>query len=95
MTVLDLGLAKPASADAQVDVAKTATFVAPLGPVVPIVAILVCVGIAAGATQQQLLGGAAALLAGAVMFAGQAARLKPRPTTSRGRAFRRAVRNVA
>jgi APA family basic amino acid/polyamine antiporter len=50
-------------------IAKPATFVAPLGPVVPIVAILVCVGIAAGATRQQLLGGAAALLAGAAMFA--------------------------
>ncbi len=49
--------------------AKTAAFVAPLGPVVPIVAILVCVGIAAGATRQQLLGGAAALSAGAAMFA--------------------------
>jgi amino acid transporter len=48
---------------------KPATFVAPLGPVVPAIAILVSVGIAAGATREQFLGGFAALAAGAVMFA--------------------------
>ena len=50
-------------------VVKPATFVAPLGPLVPTIAILVSVGIAAGATREQLLGGSAALAAGAVMFA--------------------------
>jgi amino acid transporter len=50
------------------DVVKPATFVAPLGPVVPAIAILVSVGIAAGATREQFLGGFAALAAGAVMF---------------------------
>jgi APA family basic amino acid/polyamine antiporter len=48
---------------------KPATFVAPLGPVVPLVALLVSVAIAAGATREQLLGGLAALAAGAVWFA--------------------------
>ena len=51
------------------DRVKPATFVAPLGPVVPIVAIVVSIAVVAGATQQQLLGGAAALAAGAVLFA--------------------------
>jgi len=46
-----------------------ATFVAPLGPVVPIVATLVSLAIAAGATREQLLGGGAALVAGAALFA--------------------------
>ena len=50
------------------DVVKPATFVAPLGPAVPAIAILVSVGIAAGATREQFLGGFAALAAGAVMF---------------------------
>jgi basic amino acid/polyamine antiporter, APA family len=50
-------------------VVKPATFVAPLGPLVPAIAILVSVGIAAGATREQFLGGFAALAAGAVMFA--------------------------
>jgi basic amino acid/polyamine antiporter, APA family len=43
-------------------------FVAPLGPVVPIAAIVVSAAIAAGATRDQLLGGLAALAAGAVFF---------------------------
>ena len=38
---------------------KPATFVAPLGPVVPIVAIVVSLAVVAGATQQQLLPGRA------------------------------------
>jgi amino acid transporter len=53
---------------------KPATFVAPLGPLVPIVAILASVAVVAGATRQQLLGGAAALAAGAVLFAIQSMR---------------------
>jgi basic amino acid/polyamine antiporter, APA family len=51
------------------DAVKPATFVAPLGPVVPAIAILVSVAIAAGATREQFLGGFAALGAGAAMFA--------------------------
>jgi len=47
---------------------KPATFVAPLGPVVPVVAILVSLAVVAGASRQQLLGGTAALAAGAVFF---------------------------
>jgi basic amino acid/polyamine antiporter, APA family len=47
---------------------KPATFVAPLGPTAPIVAMLVCAALAAGATRQQLLGGAAALGVGAILF---------------------------
>jgi basic amino acid/polyamine antiporter, APA family len=58
-------------------VVKPATFVAPLGPLVPAIAILVSVGIAAGATREQFLGGFAALAAGAVMFAART-RLKDR-----------------
>jgi APA family basic amino acid/polyamine antiporter len=50
------------------EVVKPATFVAPLGPVVPVVALLVSVAIAAGATREQLLGGGAALAAGAVLY---------------------------
>jgi basic amino acid/polyamine antiporter, APA family len=46
-----------------------ASFVAPLGSLVPLVAIAVCVGIALGATREQMLGGAAALVAGALLFA--------------------------
>jgi basic amino acid/polyamine antiporter, APA family len=45
-----------------------AGFVAPLGPVVPIVAMVMSLGVAAGATQEQLLGGAMALAAGAVLY---------------------------
>jgi amino acid transporter len=50
------------------DVVKPATFVAPLGPVVPAIAILVSVAIAAGATREQLIGGLAALASGAALF---------------------------
>jgi len=46
-----------------------AQFTAPLGPVVPILASIVTLGILAGATAQQLLSGAAALAAGAAFFA--------------------------
>jgi amino acid transporter len=47
---------------------KPATFVAPFGPVVPIVAMMVSMAVVAGATQAQLIGGGAALAAGAVLF---------------------------
>src|SRR5262245_8339118 len=53
---------------------KPATFVAPLGPVVPLIAIVVSLAVVAGATRQQLLGGAAALAVGAVLFAIQSMR---------------------
>jgi hypothetical protein len=46
-----------------------ALFVIPLGPVIPILATIVAGGILFGATRQQLAAGAAALLAGAVLFA--------------------------
>jgi amino acid transporter len=46
-----------------------ATFVIPLGPLVPAIAIVISAAIAAGATREQLLGGVAALAAGAVLFA--------------------------
>ena len=47
---------------------KPATFVAPLGPLVPLAAIAVSLLILAGATTQQLLGGAAGLAVGAALF---------------------------
>jgi amino acid transporter len=47
---------------------NAATYTTPWGAAIPIVAIIVCVGIAAGATRPQLLGGLAALGVGAVMF---------------------------
>jgi amino acid transporter len=46
----------------------SATFVAPFGPIVPVVAIAMSLGVAAGATREQLIGGLAALAVGAVMF---------------------------
>jgi amino acid transporter len=45
-----------------------AAFVAPLGPIVPLVAILMSAAVFAGATREQLLGGFAALAAGAALF---------------------------
>ncbi|HYX82586.1 MAG TPA: APC family permease [Gemmatimonadales bacterium] len=48
--------------------ARPAAFVTPLGPVVPIVAMIVSVAIAFGATREQLLVGATALAAGAALF---------------------------
>ena len=47
----------------------SATFVAPLGSIVPIVAIAMSLGVAAGATREQLVGGLGALAVGAVMYA--------------------------
>ncbi len=61
---------------------KPATFVAPLGPVVPAIAILVSIGIAAGATRDQMLGGSAALAAGALLFAIYNQVRLPRDTTT-------------
>jgi amino acid transporter len=46
-----------------------AEFTAPLGPVVPVLASVVALSILAGATSQQLLSGAAALVGGAILFA--------------------------
>ena len=45
-----------------------AKFTVPLGPVIPIVASVVALGILAGASQAQLVAGAAALAGGAVLF---------------------------
>jgi APA family basic amino acid/polyamine antiporter len=50
-------------------VVQPATFTIPMGPVVPLLAIVVSLVILAGATRAQLLGGAAGLAAGAVLFA--------------------------
>lgn len=52
---------------------RAAEFTVPLGPLVPVLACLVTLSILAGASLEQLLAGAAALAAGAVLFA--AARL--------------------
>ena len=46
-----------------------AQFTAPLGPVIPLLAIAITMSILAGATSQQLLSGVAALAAGGVLFA--------------------------
>ncbi|HQZ38866.1 MAG TPA: APC family permease [Vicinamibacterales bacterium] len=51
------------------DEMREALFVIPLGPVIPVVATVVAAGILFGATLQQLAAGAAALVAGAVLFA--------------------------
>jgi basic amino acid/polyamine antiporter, APA family len=45
-----------------------ATFRTPMGSLVPVLAMIVCVGLAAGATRQQMLGGLAALAVGAGLF---------------------------
>jgi basic amino acid/polyamine antiporter, APA family len=49
--------------------AKPATFTAPFGATAPIIAMCVCVALAAGATRDQLLGGGAALSVGAALYA--------------------------
>jgi amino acid transporter len=49
---------------------QPATFVAPLGRAVPIVAFVVCVILAAGATRAQLTGGVLALISGAILYGG-------------------------
>lgn len=48
--------------------AAAAQFTAPLGPVLPVVAMAITLGILAGATAQQLLSGVVALAAGGVLF---------------------------
>ena len=58
----DREIAAPAGAVAP------AKFTVPMGPVVPILASVVALGILAGASQAQLTAGAAALAAGAVLF---------------------------
>lgn len=45
-----------------------ATFTVPLGPLIPVVASIVALGILAGATRPQLISGVAALAGGAVLF---------------------------
>ena len=52
-------------------VVRPATFVAPLGPLVPALAMIVSLAIVAGATREQLLGGGAALIVGALLFSSQ------------------------
>lgn len=47
---------------------KSATFVVPFGPIIPIAAVLVSLTIVAGATRVQLISGTSALLVGAVFF---------------------------
>jgi amino acid transporter len=47
---------------------KPALFVVPFGPVIPAAAIVIALGILAGATREQLLAGAFAFLAGAALF---------------------------
>jgi amino acid transporter len=47
---------------------QPATFVVPFGPVVPLASILISLALIAGATRVQLLGGAAALAAGAALY---------------------------
>jgi amino acid transporter len=51
------------------DVVAPASFTAPLGPVVPGIAMVVSLLMIAGATEEQLIGGAAALAIGGVLFA--------------------------
>ncbi len=60
-----LWLRRPAAAS----LAASATFTAPLGPVVPVAASLITLSILAGATRQQLLAGVAALVVGAALYA--------------------------
>jgi hypothetical protein len=46
-----------------------AEFTVPFGPLIPVLASVVALGILAGATAQQLVAGAAALAAGAGLYA--------------------------
>lgn len=59
-----LALRRPRFADS----VKPATFVTPLGTLVPVLAILISVAIVAGASRQQILGGIAGLATGAMLF---------------------------
>ncbi|HTK29049.1 MAG TPA: APC family permease [Vicinamibacterales bacterium] len=60
--------------------ARPATFIVPGGPVIPWLAILISAGVVLGATRAQLLGGTAALVVGALLFAVNA-RSVPRTET--------------
>jgi amino acid transporter len=62
---------------------QPATFTVPLGPAVPIAAILISLALIAGATRAQLLGGAGALLVGAALY--WANREREPPVTARER----------
>src|SRR5262252_2636128 len=48
---------------------KRAAYTAPLGPTAPLVALCVCIALAAGATRAQMFGGVAALAVGGLMYA--------------------------
>jgi amino acid transporter len=61
------------------DQVKAATYTTPWGAAIPIVAIVVCIGIAAGATRQQLLGGLAALAGGGALFVATGLAHRSRP----------------
>jgi hypothetical protein len=50
------------------DVVKPAAFTVPLGPVIPVLAMVIALTILAGATSMQLRNGLAALAAGAVLY---------------------------
>jgi basic amino acid/polyamine antiporter, APA family len=63
-----LRLRSPRFAEGGAMQVKPATFVAPLGPLIPLVAIGVSLVIAAGATRAQMIGGLGALAAGALLF---------------------------
>jgi basic amino acid/polyamine antiporter, APA family len=62
---------------------QPAAFVTPIGPLVPLLAIIISLMILAGATTEQLLGGAVALVAGVVLF--MANKLFPQWATRRKR----------
>jgi basic amino acid/polyamine antiporter, APA family len=70
-------LRSPRFAAAGVMQVKPATFVAPLGPLIPMLAIGVSLVIAAGATQAQMIGGLAALAVGALLFVIQGRLINP------------------
>jgi hypothetical protein len=59
-----------------------ATFTAPLGPVIPVAALLISLSILAGATTRQLLSGVAALVVGAVLYALAGRGAAPMPATT-------------
>jgi amino acid transporter len=58
---------------------RPATFVTPLGALIPVLALVACIGILAGVTQEQIVAGALALAGGAALFAvaGRTGRLQP------------------
>ena len=66
-------------------------FTVPFGPVIPILASIVALGILAGATRAQLISGVAALLAGAVLYLPARRRT---PDHSSRMCARRSVRSV-